>query len=65
MHRLRKKLAQCEDALQAERNRTQRLEAETLYLQTAVSRYVPPRSYLHPSALAHTGQGSAQCVLAV
>lgn len=57
---LEEKLANCEDALQKERNRTHRLEAQALYMQTAVSRYVPPKSFYHPSALASNSQQPAQ-----
>jgi len=54
---LRKRLAECEKALQDERTRLHRLEAEALYMQTAVAKYVPPTSYLHPTATACTANG--------
>lgn len=49
---LRRQLAECRSTLQDERNRLRRLEAEALYVQTAVSKFVPPTSYLHPTATA-------------
>jgi formate-dependent phosphoribosylglycinamide formyltransferase (GAR transformylase) len=55
---LRKKLADCETALQDERNRLRRLEAEALYVQTAVSKFVPSTSYLHPTATACAAQAA-------
>ncbi len=51
---LRRKLAECEATLQDERNRIRRMEAEALYVRTAVSKFVPPTSYLHPAATACT-----------
>lgn len=61
---LRKKLAACEAELSKERARTQRLQAETLYMQTAISKYVPPTSYLHPSATACSSNTHATYVAA-
>ena len=59
MESLRKKLAQTETALAQERARVQRLQAETLYMQTAISKYVPPAAHLHPSATACSGQSQS------